>query len=83
VVDDAVNEAAGGVVIDARVAIIGHAQLSIEIAGDHLVAVHHLKHDAAKEVEVARQEDHHDGDSGVRPDAGRAPQSAREHDGGN
>ena len=73
---------AGGVVIDARVAVVGDAQLAVEIAGDDLVAVHHLEHDAAEEVEVAGQEDDQDGDSGVRPDARGAPQSAREDDGG-
>src|SRR4030095_2248124 len=67
VVNDSVDELARCVVIDARVAFVFHAQLAVKVTGDEFVAVHHLEHDAAKEVEVAGEENYDDGDAGFHP----------------
>ena len=55
VVDDAVDQFAGSVVIDARVAFVGDAKLAVEVACDHHVAVHHLEHDLAQEDRSSRR----------------------------
>src|ERR1039457_279193 len=81
VVDDAMDQFARGVIIDPRVSFVGDAQLAVEVAGDHQVAIHHLEHDAAQEIEVSGEQHNKDGYASLHPEAWRAAQSAREYEG--
>src|SRR5664280_2780853 len=71
VVDDAMDQPARGIVIDPRVAFVGYAQLAVEVAGDHQVAIHHLEHDATQEIEVAGEQHYKDANAGLHPEARR------------
>ena len=45
-----------GVLVDPRVAVVVHAELAVEIARDHAIAVDHLAHDVAQAADVDGQQ---------------------------